>query len=226
MRVVNGVEVLTTLEELVYPPASAVLVIDMQNHNVNALSYEEPGFDRTGTQVSNLAPIVPRIQRLLAEARRTGVRVTYAEWIDRSREGVPLVNGPHLYCHRDDADPPNVIEGSWDAQTIDSLAPQAGDLVIRKSWSSAFHHTGLDDYLRQHQIKCLLIAGCITGGCVLKTAVDASHHDYYPVIIRDCVGSYNRESHELALTWLETKFPVFDLDDVLTEWQRIAIPKG
>jgi len=51
------------------------------------------------------------------------VVVVYAEWIDRSREGVPLVNGPHLFGHRDEQNPPDVVEGSWEAKTIDDLAP-------------------------------------------------------------------------------------------------------
>ena len=91
--------------------------------------------------------------------------------------------------------------------------------MFPKSWSSAFHHTGLDDVLRGRGIRSVIITGCITGGCVLKSAVDASHHDYYPVIVRDCVRSYNEESHNLALRWLETKFPVFRRQQIESAWR-------
>jgi nicotinamidase-related amidase len=220
MKIVNDVEVLTTIQELVHSAHSAVLVIDMQNGGLKTLTYEEPGFERSGTQVSNLAAIVPNLQRLLIAARNAGIFVAYAEWIDRSKDGVPLVNGPHLYCHRDDVEPPNVIEDSWESQTVGELAPQPGDYAFRKSWSSAFHHTGLDDVLRRRNIRSVITVGCITGGCVLKSAVDASHHNYYPVLVRDCVGSYNQESHDLALKWLETKFPVFDREEIEATWLR------
>lgn len=222
MKIINGVEVLTTIHELVHPSHSAVLVIDMQNSGLKSLTYEEPGFERSGTQVSNLAAIVPHIQRLLAASRNAGLFVAYAQWIDRSKDGASLVNGPHLYCHRDDAGPPNVFEGSWEAQTVEELASQPGDYVFDKSWSSAFHHTGLDDVLRRRNIRSVIITGCITGGCVLKSAVDASHHNYYPVLVRECVGSYNQESHDLALKWLETKFPVFDCAAIEATWKEMS----
>ena len=186
MKIVNGVEVLTTIEELVDPAHCAVLVIDVQNNGLKTLTYEEPGFESSGTQVSNLAAIVPNIQRLLTAARHAGLFVAYAQWIDRSRDGASLVNGPHLYCHRDDAAPPNVIEGSWESQTVEQLAPQSGDYVFDKSWSSAFHH------------------------------------NYYPVLVRDCAGSYNQASHELALKWLETKFPVYDRQEIEATWKKMG----
>ena len=220
MKIVNDVEVLTTIEELVNPAWSAVLVIDMQNKALTSLTYEEPGFDFKNTEVSNLTTIIPHIQEIIVAARRRGIFISYAEWIDRNIEGVPLVNGPHPYTHRDNSSPANIIEGSWEAQTVDELAPREGDYIDRKSWSSAFYHTGLDDVLRGRRIRCLLITGCITGGCVLKTAVDASHHDYYPVVIKDCVSSYNQESHDLAMTWLETKFPVFHRNEVISVWGK------
>ena len=50
------------------------------------------------------------------------------------------------------------------------------------------------------------------------------HYGYYPVVVRDCVGSYNREGHERALAWMETKFPAFDLDEILATWQAIGLP--
>ena len=221
MKIINDVEVLTTIHELVEPSRTAVLVIDMQNSGLKSLAYAEPGFERGGTDISNLAAVIPHIQRLLVAARSASLVVAYAQWIDRTKDGASLVNGPHLYCHRDDAEPNNVVEGSHEAQTIEELKPQSGDYVFNKSWSSTFHHTGLDDVLRGRDIRSVIMVGCLTGGCVLKSAIDASHHNYYPVLVRDCVASYNQESHDLALRWLETKFPVFDSEEIETVWHEM-----
>lgn len=49
MRIINGVEVLDTIDELVDPQSTAVVVIDMQNRGLNNVSYEEPGFTSEGT---------------------------------------------------------------------------------------------------------------------------------------------------------------------------------
>ena len=213
-------EVLDTIDELVDLQSTAVVVIDMQNRGLNNVSYEEPGFTSEGTEVENLRAVVPEIGRLLEAARAAKLFVAYAEWIDQSQAGVPLVNGPHLWGHLGEREPPKVMAGTWEAQTIDELAPQAGDYVFQKSWSNLFHHSGLVSVLRTRRVRSVILVGCLTGGCVLKSAVGASHHDFYPVIVRDCVASYNRETHELGMKWLEMKFLVFERAAVQAEWER------
>jgi nicotinamidase-related amidase len=219
MRTINGVDVLTTIEELVEPTRTAVIVIDMQNEIVSA----EGGYAKAGTDISNVAAIVPQIQRLLRAARELGVLITYAEFVHRNELGASLVDGPYMYCHRNATFVSDVVEGSWEAQTVDALAPQVGDIVIRKSRASAMYHTMLDDVLQTRGIWSLIITGCVTGGCVLQTAADARHHGYYAVIVRDCVAAYDLESHDRALMWMEGLCPVFNLDEVLAAWQKMGL---
>ena len=221
MRTINGVEVLTTIEELVDPPRTAVLVIDMQNEIVS----ERGGYARAGTDVSPVAAIVPPIQRLLAAARGRGVLVTYAEFVMRNELGVTLMDGPGLYHLRHAAFTSDVVAGTWEARTVDALAPQQGDVVIRKSRGSAMYRTPLGDLLRARGIRSLVLTGAITEGCVLRTAVDAQQRGYYAVVLRDCVGSYDvvgsgdGGGHDRALAWMETRFPVFDAAEVIAAWQ-------
>ena len=53
---------------------------------------------------------------------------------------------------------------------------------------------------------------------MLFTAADGMHHGFYPLVLRDCVASYSLEAHKQALIWMETQFPVFDLEEVLGVW--------
>jgi nicotinamidase-related amidase len=221
VKEINGVRVLTTIEELVDPARTAVIVIDMQNEIVASQgTYSEAGAD-----VSNVAAIVPGIGRLLAAAREMGVLVTYAEFVHRNALDASLMDGPNVYCHHGASFVSDVVEGTWEAETVGELAPQAGDVVIRKSRGSAMYHTALDDILQARGIRSLIVTGTSTSGCVLFTAVDAMHGGYYPVIVRDCVGSYNREGHDRALTWMETKFPAFDLAEILAAWRVMGSPE-
>lgn len=219
MRTINGVDVLITIEESIDPTRTAVIVIDMQNENVS----KEGGYAKAGTDVSKVAAIVPRIQRLLRAARSIGVLVTFAEFIHRNKLGVSLMDGPNLYHHRHATFVSDVVEGSWESQTVDELAPQVGDIVIHKSRSGAMYHTALDDLLRTRRIRSLIITGTLTEGCVLHTAVDATQRGYYPVIVRDCVSSYEAKSHELALAWMETRFSMFNSDKVLVTWRKMKL---
>ena len=209
MKTINGVDVLTTIEELVHPLRSAVLVIDMQNRSIRH-------------DVPYVAEIIPNLQRLLAAARSRGVPVVYAEIIHRNRLGAPLVNGPAWYWARDRSSvPDDLVEGTWEAQTVDELAPQGGDFIIHKSRASAMYHTALDDFLSLHRVESLIITGCVTGGSVLMTAVNACSHGYYPVVIRDCVSPSSAKQPNPELAWLESQFPAFDAEEVMSTWRAM-----
>jgi nicotinamidase-related amidase len=81
------------------------------------------------------------------------------------------------------------------------------------------YNTRLDNILKSRSIRSLVITGVVTNGCVLFTAADTMHHGYYPVVIRDCVGAYDPDWHNLALQWMETQFPVLQSDDVVAMWR-------
>ena len=207
---INGVKVLTTMEELVDPRYTAVLVIDMQNGIGRRNSTYDPD--------SLLSKSIPRIQRLLAVARSRGVLVTYAEIIHTDARGAPLWDGPNMFCHRNKASVSQLQEGSWEAQTIDELAPQPGDLVVRKNRASAFSYTVLDAHLKARTIRSLIVTGTSTRGCVLMTAVDTQMHGYYPVVLRDCVATGSQAAQDLALAWMESEMAVCASQDVLSAW--------
>lgn len=219
MKRVIGVDVLTTVEELAAPDRTAVLVIDVQNACFSSVA----GFEGNGAggdaEIANMTPIIPRIGRLLAAARERGVLIAYTEFIHRNRLGVTLMDGPNNYCVRNNPDQPDVVEGSWEARTVNELEPQDGDVIIGKSRGSAFYDTPLDNILKARGIGTVLLTGVLSAGCVLFTAADAMHHGYYPLVVRDCAASYSLEAHRQALIWMETQFPVFDLREVLAVWE-------
>ena len=217
MKVVNDVEILTDVEELVEPSKTALIVIDVQNGIVNTVSSFE--HSNTEASVENVRAVIPPTQKLRNRARSLKIPVIVAEFIHRDSNGNTLMNGPNCYCVRN-ADPvPDVVEGSWEAQTVDELAPKEGDYVIRKSRASAMYNTSLGDILQTGGIRNLLITGVITGGCVLMTAADVMMHGYYSVIVEDCVGSYEMKSHNMALEWMKTQIPVFSSAHVLSAWE-------
>ena len=135
--------------------------------------------------------------------------VFYTEFIHRSRHGVNLNDGPSLYVHRNADFVSEVCEGTWQAQTIDDLAPQPGDAVLTKTRASAFHGTPLAAQLLNRGIRSVVLTGMITQGCVLHTHADALMHGFYPVVAGDGVGAYEQEWHELAMRWMARKSPVY-----------------
>jgi ureidoacrylate peracid hydrolase len=91
--------------------------------------------------------------------------------------------------------------------------------VVKKWRSSAFVGTNLDMVLRCNGIKTLVVTGDVTQGCVESTARDASFHDYYVVVLEDCVATYEHDLHEASLKVLRTRVDVTPSGDVLKIWE-------
>jgi maleamate amidohydrolase len=79
------------------------------------------------------------------------------------------------------------------------LAAAPGEPVLVKKHASAFFGTGLADELRARQIDTLLLAGCITSGCIRTTAADAAQLGFRALVVRDAVGDRTAAAHEAAL---------------------------
>ena len=217
MKIINGIEVLTTRSELLCPDSCALLVIDMQNENLK----DNGGYARHGTEVREVLNIAASIRDLLEAARTTGVPVFYTEFIHRSRLNVNLNDGPNLYVHRDSDFVSEVEDDTWEAQTIDELTPQHGDVVLKKTRASAFHGTTLANQLFNLGIRSLVLTGMITQGCVLHTHAEALNQGFYPVVARDAVGSYEKEWHDLSMRWMGRKSPIYTTSDICAEWREL-----
>ncbi len=105
-RIINGVRVLTTIDELVDPTHTAVIVVDMQNEILSS----QGGYrrkDQSAEPDPQKHEVVPAykgqvkgLAQFLQRAREMGVMVVYAEYIHRARNGRMLVNGPEYWTHR------------------------------------------------------------------------------------------------------------------------------
>ena len=216
MREINGIQVWDTAEELLDPGHTAVLVIDMQNETVSL----DGGYAANGYDLEGVRATIPVIQDVLASGRSMGVLVGFTEFVHRDRRGVVLVDGPSVFMHTGEGWISDVADGTWEAQTISELAPRPNEIVVQKSRGSALQGTGLDHLLRQHAIRTVVLMGCVTDGCVLKTAVHMADCGYYPVIVQDGVGALTLEKHHLGMRYMQLKFPVFPGERIRQVWAR------
>lgn len=97
------------------------------------------------------------------------------------------------------------------------LPNRADDLVISKKYGSAFFGTSLASQLHVLNVDTLLIAGCVTSGCVRASAVDAVQSGFRPLVIREAVGDRSRLAHEANLLDIERRYgDVISLDDAIS----------
>jgi nicotinamidase-related amidase len=81
----------------------------------------------------------------------------------------------------------------------DSLAPQPGDIVVRKTRVGAMSTTDLDRQLRDRGIDTLVLAGISTSGVVLSTVVEATDRDYRLYVLSDGTEDPDEQARDVLL---------------------------
>ena len=81
----------------------------------------------------------------------------------------------------------------------DRVAPEPGDIVVRKVRVGAFSTTDLGAQLDALGIDTLLLAGIATSGVVLSTLRDASDRDYRVYVVADACADPDPEVHEFLI---------------------------
>jgi nicotinamidase-related amidase len=78
----------------------------------------------------------------------------------------------------------------------DAVAPEPGDIIVRKTRVGAFSTTDLDQQLRDRGIITLILAGISTSGVVLSTVRDAADRDYQVLVLADACADPGPGVHE------------------------------
>jgi maleamate amidohydrolase len=187
----------------------AVVVVDLQN-----------GF---------LDPANPlgRSPYILAAARHT------AELLATARtHGVPIIytviairpDGADKGLWKIDLSP--CIAGTPGAEVADVVRPDPADLVLTKRAPSAFFGTDLASHLIQRGIDTVLVAGCVTSGCVRATVVDAFSYGFRVVVPEECVGDQTQDQHQANLLDIQLRYAdVLPLAEVLPHLEAAATDK-
>lgn len=222
MREVAGKLIYDSLPEVVHPSHTAVVVVDMQND----YCHPEGVTATSGKDISLLSQIIPPQARLLDAARKAGVKVIYLE--NTVAPDLSTYGGGWLYSNVRNRPAGlsglpirRTVDGTFGHDIVQALAPRPGEHVVKKNRPSGFMHTNLDLLLRAHGITSIVVTGCVTEGCVLATARDATFLDYYVTVVRDGVGSANRPLHDAALTIMGASYDMPAAEDLAALWAEV-----
>ena len=137
-------------------------------------------------------------RRLMAAARQARIPVIHTTADLANRAGGATASATKRAISGRDAE--------WDFAHYPDLAPQSGELLIRKTRASAFYGTALSAYLVQLGVDTLVICGNSTSGCVRASVNEAFMHGYSVAIVEDCVFDRNWLSHKVNLYDMNTKY--------------------
>ena len=167
------------------PGRTALLLMDYQNGIVDRLVDDAPA-------------LLDLAAGAIATLRERGAQVAFVR-VAFSDEDLAAIPETSMMGQRIAASPAAFHADSPSTQIHDRVAPQDGDIVVRKSRVGAFSTTDLADQLAARGVDTLLLAGISTSGCVLSTIRDASDRDYRVLVVSDLCADPEPDVHEFLI---------------------------
>jgi ureidoacrylate peracid hydrolase len=161
------------------PAKAAFIVVDMQNDFVAPGAPMETPAGRE---------MLPTLQRALTFCRANGIKVIYTVHAHR-RDGSDM--GRYADLFELVANREALIDGEPGVDVYSDVAPQDGEIVIKKHRYSGFYGTDLDIILRSSGIDTVIISGVTTENCCHATARDALFNGYKVAFLSDATGTFD-----------------------------------
>ena len=97
---------------------------------------------------------------------------------------------------------------AWDKgnEIVTEIAPQQGDIVVRKQKPSAFFGTPLISMLNEVHADSVLVTGTTTSGCVRASVIDAFSYNLKVSVVEECVFDRGQSSHKINLFDMAMKY--------------------
>jgi nicotinamidase-related amidase len=209
MKRFNNKIIYETLQEIVAPKHTALVVWDVQNALVN--------------NIFNKKDFLTNLKAVIRTAREKGVPIIYTKITPLSTDynsSWSIYMMMKRYHVNDPAKLPEFLKpGSADAQISAEVVPSDNDVVINKHTASVFIGTHVEYMLRNKGIDTIVFTGIATEIGVASSARDASNRGFYPVVVNDCVSSMDKEMHDASLKVLSRLCIVVTSDEVIKEWK-------
>ncbi|TAK01777.1 isochorismatase family protein, partial [bacterium] len=107
-------------------------------------------------------------------------------------------------------------------EIVAEIAPQDGDIVVRKQKPSAFFGTPLMSMLNEAHADTVLVTGCTTSGCVRASVIDAFSYNFRVCVVEECVFDRGQASHKINLFDMNAKYAdVISLSEAVEYIKRL-----
>jgi biuret amidohydrolase len=185
-----GLKIPASLAELVTTKNTALLVYDMQ-----------AGIT---PQIANGREIIERVAKVLAAARRAGIRTFFTRHMSLPKElmGAFQYRTAMAWQRVDSPEKvkPMFPRDSPAFQIVPELEPRPGEAIVDKITMSAFAGTYLEIALRDCGIRSFLIVGIALEIGIDPTCRHGADLGFWPILVRDASGFGNETaaSHSLA----------------------------
>jgi nicotinamidase-related amidase len=190
MQEFAGIKIPQSLEEMIHPQDTALIVYDMQVGVVR--------------QIRNGEEITENVKRVLAAARAAGVRTFFTRHMSLSKELMGAFQSRMAMAwQRVDSMhkvKPMFLRDSPGFPIVPELEPLPSEGIVDKITMSAFEGTYLGIVLRDCGIRSFIIAGIAMEIGIEPTCRQGADLGFWPILVRDACGFGNEEAanHSVA----------------------------
>jgi len=183
------------------PQKTAVVLVEFQND----FTSEGGALHGAVKESMDSTGMIANTQAAVAAARAAGATIIHAPI--QFAEGYGEITSTPYGILKGVVDTNAFVKGSWGADFVPDVAPQAGDIVLEgKRGLDAFASTNLDFILRSKGIETVALGGFLTNCCVESTMRSAYEKGFEVVTLTDCVGATSEAEHTNAITY---DYPMF-----------------
>jgi nicotinamidase-related amidase len=178
------------LTEILDPARCAVVNMECQE-NLLGPNAVIPALAQAAAEVG----LVETLAGLFESARAAGVRIFYCT-DERRTDGLGLAENMPIQQR--------ILDGGASygghGPVLAPIAPQPADVVFRREQGvTGFFATGLDQYLRNTDVRTLVVTGVSLNLAVLGTAIEAANRGYSVVVPPDGVAGVPQEYVDAVL---------------------------
>jgi nicotinamidase-related amidase len=197
------------------PKSTAVLVFECQEGVVGKTS-RLPGL----AAAVESGDVIENISRVLDAARSSGACVFYCTVGKRSDGIGNPFNTPIEKRLR--SQNPDMVGGPDMGEIVEPLAPHEGEVVVRREHGlTGFYESGLDAFLRNTQVRSIVLTGVSVNIGILGTAIEAVNRGYTAIVPVDCVAGDPPEYAEQAIRYsLRNVAFLTTSEEVASVWNR------
>lgn len=200
--------------------ATAMLVVELQNDLVHPSLVGAKGLASKLAEAVQERGILPRLASLLARCRTAGVPVLYAT--KERHPSLPMPSGPAIYRAARSTEA-KLVTGTWGAQVLDEIAPQASDIVLARYTSiDPSYGSEIWNVLANVGASTLVVAGISTTLAVEGVVRAAVNRGFRAVVVEDCCTSFPYEWHRFSadnvLPLLADVVPAADVETAIEAW--------
>lgn len=193
MRKFAGINIPGSLEEIIHPQNTAMIIYDMQVGIVQ--------------QVKGGQEITQNMSRMLNAARAAGLRTFFTRHMSLPKElmGAFQMRTAMAWQRVDSPEmvKPMFLRDSPAFQIVPELQPLPSEAIIDKITMSAFEGTYLGIALRDCGIRSFLIAGIALEIGIDPTCRQGADLGFWPILVQDACGFGNEEAAKQSLASLK-----------------------